>query len=146
MIQTGPAHGMGEQMHQGMKIRPDIEIKRVYSEAQTEDGFRVLVDRVWPRGISKKQLGADMWLKDAAPSTGLRKWFRHDRDRWEEFQRRYFAELDEKPGVIGQLLDLAEKQRLTLLFAARDTECNHAAALKKYLISATAKKPSSGQK
>ncbi|MBA2882174.1 uncharacterized protein YeaO (DUF488 family) [Desulfosalsimonas propionicica] len=137
---------MGEQLHQEMKIKPDIEIKRVYSEAQTEDGFRVLVDRVWPRGISKKQLGADLWLKDAAPSTGLRKWFGHDRDRWEEFQRRYFAELDEKPGVIGQLLDLAEKQRLTLLFAARDTKYNHAAALTTYLISAAATKQSSGQK
>lgn len=122
-----------------MKNRPMIEIKRVYSPAQEEDGFRVLVDRVWPRGISKKQLRADLWLKDAAPSTVLRKWFDHDRSKWEEFQRRYFAELDEKPEVIRQLLDLAEKQRVTLLFAARETEYNHAAALKKYLLSVSGK-------
>lgn len=116
-----------------------IDIKRVYASAQEEDGSRILVDRVWPRGVSKKQLRADLWLKDAAPSTALRKWFGHDRSRWEEFQRRYFAELDEKPEVIRQLLDLAEKQRVTLLFAARDTEYSHAAALKKYLISISEK-------
>ena len=119
-----------------------IEIKRVYSPLQKEDGFRVLVDRVWPRGVSKKQLRADLWLKDAAPSTPLRKWFGHDRAKWAEFQRRYFAELDEKPEVIRQLLDLAEKQRVTLLFAARDTEYSHAAALKKYLVSVAEKEQS----
>lgn len=122
-----------------------IHIKRVYATAQEEDGFRVLVDRVWPRGVSKKQLGADLWLKDAAPSTALRKWFGHDRAKWEEFQRRYFAELDEKPEVIRQLLDLAEKQRITLLFAARDTEYSHAAALKKYLFLVSGKEQSPRQ-
>ena len=122
-----------------------IDIKRVYAPAQEEDGFRILVDRVWPRGVSKNQLKADLWLKDAAPSTGLRKWFGHDRAKWEEFQRRYFAELDEKPEVIRRLLDLAGKQQVTLLFAARDTEYSHAAALKKYLISVTGKNQSPRQ-
>ncbi len=132
-------------MYQEMKNRPVIEVKRVYSKAQAEDGFRILVDRVWPRGVSKKQLGPDLWLKDAAPRTALRKWFGHDRAKWEEFQRRYFAELDEKPEVIRQLLDLAEKQQVTLLFAARDTEYSHAAALKKYLLSVTGKEQSPRQ-
>ncbi|MCF8029165.1 MAG: DUF488 domain-containing protein [Desulfobacteraceae bacterium] len=122
-----------------------INIKRVYEPIQEEDGFRVLVDRVWPRGVSKNQLRADLWLKDAAPSTALRKWFGHDRSKWEEFQRRYFAELDERPEVIRQLLDLAEKQRVTLLFAARDTEYSHAAALKKYLVSVIEKAQSPRQ-
>jgi uncharacterized protein YeaO (DUF488 family) len=122
-----------------------IDIKRVYAPVKEEDGFRILVDRVWPRGVSKKQLRADLWLKDAAPSTALRKWFDHDRSKWEEFQGRYFAELDEKPEVIRQLLDLAEKQRVTLLFAARDTEYSHAAALKKYLISSAEKEQSPRQ-
>ncbi len=122
-----------------------IRIKRVYSPAEAEDGFRVLVDRVWPRGVSKKKLQADLWLKDAAPSTALRKWFGHDRAKWEEFQRLYFAELDEKPEVIRQLLDLAEKQGVTLLFAARDTEYSHAAALKTYLVSVTEKAQSPRQ-
>ena len=92
-----------------MKNRPIIEIKRVYSHAQEEDGFRVIIDRVWPRGVSKKKLQADLWLEDAAPSPDLRKWFGHDRSKWEEFQRYYFAELDENPEVIRNLLDLSEK-------------------------------------
>jgi len=122
-----------------------IEIKRVYSPVEKQDGTRILVDRVWPRGVSKKKLQADLWLKDAAPSTDLRKWFGHDRSKWAEFQRRYFAELDEKPEVIRQILDLAEKKRATLLFAARDTEYNQAAALKKYLISVAEKEQSPRQ-
>lgn len=122
-----------------------IDIKRIYAPVKAKDGSRILVDRVWPRGVSKKQLRADLWLKDAAPSTALRKWFAHDRTKWVEFQRRYFAELDEKPEVIRQLLDLAEKQRITLLFAARDTEYSHAAALKNYLISITEKEQSPGK-
>lgn len=122
-----------------------IDIKRVYAPAQEEDGFRILVDRVWPRGVSKDKLQADLWLKDAAPSTALRKWFGHDRAKWVQFQQRYFAELDEKPEVIRQLLDLAEKQKVTLLFAARDTEYNQAAALKTYLLSVAEKEQSPRQ-
>ena len=131
-----------------MAGRAKIEIKRVYSPVEKQDGTRILIDRVWPRGVSKKQLRADLWLKDAAPSSGLRKWFGHDRSKWGQFQMRYFAELDEKPELIRQLLDLAGKKRITLLFAARDTECNQAVALKKYLmsISETGKAPTASDR
>jgi uncharacterized protein YeaO (DUF488 family) len=111
-----------------------IQTKRVYQAAEKEDGVRVLVDRVWPRGMTRERLRADLWLKDAAPSTALRKWFGHDPDRWEAFKRRFFAELDGRPAVIAQLRDLAAKEKLTLLFAARDTRHNQAVALSEYLL------------
>ena len=110
-----------------------IKIKRVYSPPDNEDGTRILVDRIWPRGVSKEKLQADLWLKEAAPSTALRKWFNHDPSKWTEFEKRYFGELDKKPEVVGQLLDLARQRPVTLLYAARDTTYNHAAVLKKYL-------------
>ena len=111
----------------------DIQSKRVYSPFEKKDGTRVLVDRVWPRGMSKEKLKADLWLKDAAPSTALRKWFNHDRSKWEEFKSRYFSELDKKPEIVNQLHDLASKGRITLLFSARDDQCNQAIALQAYL-------------
>ena len=113
----------------------DIQSKRVYSPSEKEDGIRVLVDRVWPRGMTKEKLKADLWLKDVAPSTSLRKWFNHDRFRWEKFKSRYFTELDTKPEMVNQLYELALKGRVTLLFSARDTQCNQAAVLREYLIS-----------
>jgi uncharacterized protein YeaO (DUF488 family) len=113
----------------------DIRAKRVYDPADRRDGFRVLVDRVWPRGLTKQQLQADLWLRDAAPSTTLRKWFGHDPSRWEGFKSRYFSELDRKPETVATLLDEAAKKRLTLLFSARDAEHNQAAALREYLLS-----------
>lgn len=111
----------------------DIITKRVYATYGTGDGTRVLVDRVWPRGVSRERLQADRWLSEAAPSAGLRKWFGHDPSRWEEFKHRYFTELAAKPDIVHQLLAYAEKGRLTLLFSARDTQHNHAVALKEYL-------------
>lgn len=111
----------------------DIRVKRVYEPAAPADGFRVLVDRVWPRGVKKEELEADLWLKEVAPSTALRKWFGHDPARWEEFKRRYFAELDEKPDVVGRITGGA-KGRVTLLFSARDEEHNQAVALREYLL------------
>jgi uncharacterized protein YeaO (DUF488 family) len=113
----------------------EIQTKRVFDPFDKKDEIRVLVDRVWPRGMTKERLQADLWLKEAAPSTALRKWFSHDRSRWEVFKNRYFSELDEKPEVVKQLLELAAKERLTLLFSARDTQYNQAVALKEYLIS-----------
>lgn len=95
----------------------DVQSKRVYRPVEKEDGTRVLVDRVWPRGIAKEKLKADLWLNDAAPSTSLRKWFNHDRYRWEKFKSRYFSELDKKPEIVNQLHDLAAKGRITLLFS-----------------------------
>jgi uncharacterized protein YeaO (DUF488 family) len=113
----------------------DIRTKRVYEAARPDDGHRVLVDRVWPRGMTKERARADVWLKDAAPSTALRKWFGHERSKWEPFKRRYFAELDARPEVVTKLLDEAAKGRLTLLFSAHDTDCNQAVALREYLLS-----------
>jgi uncharacterized protein YeaO (DUF488 family) len=113
----------------------NIQTKRVYEPADRHDGFRVLVDRVWPRGLTKEQVRADLWLKDAAPSTALRKWFGHDRSRWETFKNRYFLELDAAPHAVATLLEEAAKARLTLLFSARDAEYNQAVVLKEYLLS-----------
>lgn len=117
----------------------DIQTKRVYDPVDRKDGVRVLVDRVWPRGLSKERVQADQWLKDAAPGTTLRKWFAHDRVKWDEFRKRYVSELNAKQEVVEQLLELAAKRRLTLLFSARDTQYNQAVALKEYLL-AMAKK------
>ncbi|KEF41746.1 MAG: uroporphyrin-III methyltransferase [Cyanobium sp. CACIAM 14] len=112
-----------------------IRTKRVYEAVHPEDGTRVLVDRIWPRGMTKDDVRADLWLKDVAPSSDLRQWFHHDRSKWEAFKGRYFLELDARPEAVGRLLDQARRGRLTLLFSARDTGCNHALALKEYLLS-----------
>ncbi len=112
-----------------------IQTRRVYDPVEKEDGTRILVDRIWPRGITKERLQADVWLKDAAPSTALRKWFGHDRGRWEVFKERYFSELDENRQVIEQLLTFLQEGTVTLLFSARDTRYNQAVALKDYLLS-----------
>ncbi len=111
----------------------EIRTKRVYEPTNPHDGFRVLVDRVWSRGMTKEQVRADLWLKDVAPSTALRKWFGHDRSKWETFKSRYFLELEAIPEVVERFVDKAAKGRLTLLFSARDVECNQAIALKEYL-------------
>ncbi|MBN2337638.1 MAG: DUF488 family protein [Acidobacteria bacterium] len=113
----------------------DIQAKRVYAPIERTDGTRVLVDRVWPRGISRGKTGAKLWLREAAPTTALRKWFGHDRCRWEEFRRRYPAELDGKPETVRELLELAAQGRVTLLYSARDEGCNQAVALGEYLMS-----------
>jgi uncharacterized protein YeaO (DUF488 family) len=113
----------------------DIRTKRVYEPPDAHDGFRVLVDRIWPRGMAKEQVRADLWLRDVAPSTALRKWFAHDPSKWEEFKKRYFAELDKNPESVHVLLEAAAKGTLTLLFSARDAEHNQAIALKEYLLS-----------
>lgn len=112
----------------------DIQIKRVYEKAEREDGYRVLVDRIWPRGMTKEQACADLWLKEIAPSTSLRKWFRHDQAKWNEFKKRYFTELDVNKQTIEIFLKQVKNDRLTLLYSAKDTEYNQAAALREYLI------------
>lgn len=108
-------------------------IKRVYDPPAKDHGYRVLVDRIWPRGLSKGAAQIDEWLKDIAPSTALRKWFGHDREKWKEFMQRYFRELDANPAAVAQLRALARGRRVTLLFAAKDIEHNNAVALKAYL-------------
>lgn len=112
----------------------DIQVKRVYDAAAADDGWRVLVDRVWPRGLSKAQVRADAWLKDVAPSTALRQWFAHDRAKWDEFVQRYTAELNANAEALEPLRVAARRGRLTLLYGARDSEYNQAVALRAYLL------------
>ena len=110
-----------------------IRIKRIYDPAEDSDGFRVLVDRVWPRGISREKAAIELWAKDLAPSTELRRWFNHDPARWEEFRRRYRAELDQRSGDLRALLAECRDRPLTLLFAARDVDHNQAVVLRDVL-------------
>ena len=110
-----------------------IGLKRVYELPAPDDGIRVLVDRLWPRGFTKEKVHADLWLKDIAPSNALRRWSHNNRSMWPEFKSRYFAELELQPQVVAQLLDLAAKGQVTLLYAARDQEHNQAVALAEYL-------------
>jgi|SRR5690606_9272068 uncharacterized protein YeaO (DUF488 family) len=110
-----------------------IYCKRVYDPVEASDGYRVLVDRTWPRGIKKEDLALDDWRKELAPSTELRKWFGHDPQRWAGFYQRYHAELRENEEAIKALLEACDGRPLTLLYAARDTEHNNAVALKMYL-------------
>jgi uncharacterized protein YeaO (DUF488 family) len=110
-----------------------ILIKRAYAPPGKQDGTRVLVDRIWPRGISKQQADIQLWLKDLAPSDHLRKWFHHDPGRWEDFRERYFSELASKGTSLTQLCELTDKGRVTLVFGSRDQAHNNAVVLKEYL-------------
>lgn len=112
-----------------------IRVKRVYELSAPADGTRFLVDRLWPRGVSHEKLHIDGWLKDAAPTDSLRKWFRHNPAKWTEFQRRYFEELDHRPETWRPILEATRRGTVTLLFAARDSKRNNAVALKAYLES-----------
>lgn len=118
-----------------MRAHLDIRVKRVYEAPAAADGTRVLVDRVWPRGVRKEAAELALWLKDVAPSTELRHWFGHEPERWPEFQRRYRAELERNPEAVSRLLELAKHGRVTLVYGARDTEHNQAVALADYLTS-----------
>ena len=112
----------------------DIRLKRAYEPAAAEDGYRVLVERLWPRGLSKERARVDRWVKEAGASTELRRWFGHDPARWEEFRRRYADEVRARPDVLEELRDvLREHRTVTFLFAARDEEHNNAVALKELL-------------
>lgn len=110
-----------------------IRTRRVYEGPTPDDGVRVLVDRVWPRGVSRERAAVSLWLKAIAPSTALRQWFAHDRERWDGFRKRYFDELDAAPEIVAQLRAAAGEDTLTLVYSARDTECNQAVALMEYL-------------
>ena len=117
-----------------------IKLKRAYDSASKDDGIRFLVERLWPRGIKKKSLRLDAWLRDVAPSDSLRRWFSHDPKKWAEFQRRYFGELDHNVDVWEPLQNAARHSRITLVYSAHDTEHNNAVALKRYLESKLTKK------
>ena len=111
-----------------------IKIKRIYDPPSDQDGFRILVDRLWPRGISKESAQIDLWFKDIAPTDNLRKWFSHDPKKWTEFKSRYRKELNGKKDLVLRLgLLEKEKKRITLLYAAKDTENNNAILLQEYL-------------
>ncbi|MGY6278237.1 DUF488 domain-containing protein [Methylomonas sp. MgM2] len=104
----------------------NIRIKRVYEPAEPQDGRRVLVDRLWPRGLTKEQAHIDLWLKGIAPSTELRQWFGHNPERWEAFKERYLAELKDNPEPIQRLKEELDKGKVTLVYAAKDEQHNHA--------------------
>ena len=110
-----------------------IGLKRVYEPPSPGDGARFLVERLWPRGVKKTSLKIDAWIKDAAPSTELRKWFSHDPAKWEEFRRRYFDELKDRRAALQPILDAAQKGAVTLIYSSHDTEHNNAVALKEFL-------------
>lgn len=112
-----------------------IKLKRVYDKPDEADGYRILVDRLWPRGLSKTGAKIDEWLKDIAPSDQLRKWYAHDAEKWLEFKRRYFVELSTKEELLRQLIEKASTAPLTFVFAAGDVEHNNAIALKEYIES-----------
>jgi uncharacterized protein YeaO (DUF488 family) len=109
-----------------------IKIKRIYEMREVSDGYRVLIDRLWPRGIKKEEAQIDLWLKDIAPSSNLRQWFNHEPEKWVEFKKRYHQELNKNKNLIQ---DLLQKPRpLTLLYSAKDEKHNNAVALQEYLF------------
>jgi len=113
-------------------MKPVIKIKRAYDAPSENDGTRVLVDRLWPRGIKKEDLKIDLWLKEVAPSEMIRKWFSHDPDRWEEFKSHYFEELREKDELLMPVVN-AKSKTVTLVYGSRNTTINNAVALKEYI-------------
>jgi uncharacterized protein YeaO (DUF488 family) len=110
-----------------------LKLKRIYEKPEDEDGFRVPVDRLWPRGVRKSSASIDLWLKDIAPSDELRHWFGHEIERWPEFRNRYWLELDGKQELVGKLIKASSEGMVTILFSAHDEEHNNAVALKEYI-------------
>ena len=109
-----------------------LKLKRVYEKPDSKDGLRILVDRLWPRGLTKEKAAVDLWLKDIAPSTELRKWFGHDPEKWKEFQKKYLKELKDNKDVVTVLNERLKKGPVTLLYAAKDEVHNEAKVLKDY--------------
>lgn len=110
-----------------------VHIKRVYEAPAAEDGKRILIDRLWPRGLTKEKARIDLWLKDIAPSAELRTWFGHDPEKWDEFQKRYRSELDSNAEVVGKLRTEIQSETATLVYSAKDEQHNDAVVLKAYL-------------
>ena len=113
---------------------PDIRVKRVHDEVDGTDGYRILVDRLWPRGLSKDRAAVDTWVKNTAPSADLRRWFGHDPDKWQEFQSRYYRELDANPDAVAQLIAAMPEGRVTFLYGTKEREFNNAVALRQYIL------------
>jgi uncharacterized protein YeaO (DUF488 family) len=112
----------------------NVKLKRAYEAPATDDGTRILVDRLWPRGVSKEHASIDQWMKDIAPSTQLRKWFGHDPARWDEFRRRYAKEVQQNADLLGQLRSLARQGPITLVYSARDEKHNDAVELRELIL------------
>lgn len=110
-----------------------LAVKRVYEPPSPRDGLRVLVDRLWPRGLKKEDARLDLWARELAPSTKLRQWYQHDPEKWPEFRRRYFAEIDEHPDAVKDLVARARRGQVTLVFSSREERLNNAVALREYL-------------
>ena len=111
-----------------------IQVKRVYDDKSDDDGYRVFVDRLWPRGVSKEDAHFDEWMKELAPSTELRKWFDHKPERFDEFSKRYRKELKEQDEKLDELRDIAKTKKVTLLYAAKDIEINNAVVIRDVLM------------
>ena len=111
----------------------NLRVKRIYDPPEPSDGYRLLVDRLWPRGVSRERAALDAWMKEIAPSTELRRWFGHEPSRWQEFKRRYGLELDTNPELVAEIQALIRNQQVTLLYSARDRDHNQAVALVEYL-------------
>ncbi len=116
-----------------MAKRYPIALKRVYEPAEPDDGIRILVERLWPRGLSKEKAKVDHWLKDLAPSAELRKWFQHDVEKWEEFKSKYFEELSNQVDGLEGLLDLIKSHKVTLVFASKEERFNNSNALVEFI-------------
>jgi uncharacterized protein YeaO (DUF488 family) len=127
---TNSARSTGRATAEGGGVR----IKRIYEAADAADGYRALIDRLWPRGISRERAALDAWLVELAPSTQLRLWFEHDPQRWSEFRRRYRAELRGQPALLDSLRRRAQQQRVTLLYGSREPRINHAVVLREVLL------------
>ena len=110
-----------------------IRIKRIYEDPSDDDGYRILVDRIWPRGVSKEDAKLDSWKKELGPSNELRKWFGHDPEKFAEFEKKYIAELEGKIGDFTEIRNLAKERTVTLLYGAKDTEHNQAVVLQNVL-------------
>ena len=121
----------------------NIRVKRVYEAPAPEDGMRVLVDRLWPRGLAKEKAHIDLWLKDLAPSTELRKWFNHEPEKWAEFKRRYQLELQQQPDALAHGIEAMGTGPVTLLFASKEARFNDAVALREFIL-ARGGKPGKG--
>ena len=110
-----------------------LQLKRVYEPPANSDGIRILVDRLWPRGLSKAEAKIDFWAKEVAPSAELRRWYHHEQEKWPEFQRKYITELQSNPDAVQELIAKIGDENTTLLFASKETSLNNAAVLKEYL-------------
>jgi uncharacterized protein YeaO (DUF488 family) len=111
----------------------NIQLKRIYEPYSKEDGYRILVDRLWPRGFTKEKAALDLWLKEIAPSTELRKWFGHDPEKWKEFQKKYRIELKQNKEAVDRLRDYITRGKVTLLYGAKDEEHNEAQVIKDFI-------------